>query len=530
VRVAKSRGQRAKGKELRAESEKPYALCSIAVLLCLFAIGCASKTSQIEQAEKIIDDIIESAEETARDELRIARIPRYAEEEDGIHITIENGKLSCDLVNADLRKTLLKIADVAQLQFVFSENIYGRVNAKFSNLALEEGIRLILGTRYIFEKKAGVYSVRKSPDASLSVKYHEVQLRYVTVEQLMKRVAAFYRLPFKSDQQSTGGQIGRPEGMVEMQPFAGPTSLMMKDVTIVKAIERNVLLISGESSRMDEVLELITALDQKVPQVLIETYLVEYDEEALRESGIDLSFELIRELSSLAFNVGRGRTDDIFTLPAITSILSLPAIAEGAYKRVWEDDATDGTEGGTEDSAEIAARIHSLMDENKLTVISRPYVIVSNRDQAFISAASEQYVIAAIPGQSLATGTLERVKTTTSFTILPTIISDNKVYIQLSLEQSEFTTPRSNAVLSTNRNTARTSLVVKDGETIIIGGVNSSREATGNRGVPVLRSIPVLKYVFGASKRSSSSRKVNFYITPHILPLEEEIIREKIKE
>jgi type II secretory pathway component GspD/PulD (secretin) len=134
-----------------------------------------------------------------------------------------------------------------------------------------------------------------------------------------------------------------------------------------------------------------------------------------------------------------------------------------------------------------------------------------------------------MPGEQLATGTLEQVKTRISFTILPTIISDDKIHIQLSLEQSEFTAPRYNAVLATNRNTARTSLVVDNGETIVIGGVNSSREAIGNRGIPVLRSIPILKYAFGASKKSSSSRKVSFYVTPHILPLEEEVIRERIE-
>ena len=176
------------------------------------------------------------------------------------------------------------------------------------------------------------------------------------------------------------------------------------------------------------------------------------------------------------------------------------------------------------------ARIHSLIDENSLTIMSKPYVVVSNGAQAFISAATEQYVIAALPGEQLATGSLQQVETRISFVILPTIVSDDRIHIQLNVEQSEFTTPRYNAALATNRNIARTSLVVADGETIVIGGVNSSREATGNRGIPVLRSIPVLKHIFGASKNSSSSRRVNFYITPHILPLKEEIVMEKIVE
>ena len=402
------------------------------------------------------------------------------------------------------------------------------MNAEFSDLELEEGIRLILdAAHYILEKKAGVYFIRRSPDAPSGVKYHEVQLRYVTAENLMQRLAEFYGLSSESTEQSTFGvSFGQSGETVQMYPFSGPASLKIKDVTVIRAIDRNVLLMSGESSQVDEVLELITALDQKVPQVLIETYLIEYDEEALKESGIDLSIELIKELSNLTFSKP-------------TAILSLPAVLEGVYRRTSEGETANGDvtsngediyNTGDNDSAKIMARIHSLIDENSLTIMSKPYVVVSNGAQAFISAATEQYVIAALPGEQLATGSLQQVETRISFVILPTIVSDDRIHIQLNVEQSEFTTPRYNAALATNRNIARTSLVVADGETIVIGGVNSSREATGNRGIPVLRSIPVLKHIFGASKNSSSSRRVNFYITPHILPLKEEIVMEKIVE
>ncbi|MFC1712268.1 hypothetical protein ACFL6S_01300 [Candidatus Poribacteria bacterium] len=524
------------------------------VLLCLFVIGCGSKTSQIEQ-ESILD-AISVAEELVGDEFEITAVPSSRGEESGFHIAVADGKLSCELVNADLRKTLLRIADAAQLQFVFSGNIYGRVNAKFSDLDLEEGINLILDSaHYVLEKKGEIWSVRRAPDAPTGVEYHEVMLQHVSAEELMKRVAAFYSLPFVATEDDLAdlgydeSDYDDTEEVVEMKPFAGPASLRMKDVTIIKAINRNVLLVSGENSQVDEMLDLIAALDQEVPQVLIETYLVEYDEEALRESGIDLSAELINGLSSLAFNVPRGSTADFIVLPAITSILSLPAIADGKYERTWGGEASDGdpSEGGEDDFfdeggdefgsggidtniASIAAKIHALMDENKLTIISKPYIIVSNGAQAYISAASQQYVIAALPDQPLATGSLEQVQTRISFRILPTIISNNRVHIQLSLEQSEFTTPRANAVLSTNKNTARTNLIVDDGETIVVGGVNSSREATVSRGVPVLRSIPILKYIFGASRKVSSKRKVNFYVTPHILPLAEGIVREMINE
>lgn len=525
------------------------------ILLCIFIAGCGLATSPepmlkgTKTAEDIISEIELAGEEsgTKSGSIQVTPLlPKYVEaKEKGLHITIEDNKLSCNLINADLRETLLKIAELTQLQFVFAENIYGRVNAKFNNLELEDGIYLILDTaHYVFEKETGVYTIHRAPDAPDRIKYHEVRLRYVPVEKLMERIAALYGLPFQSGSgMSTGGSIDESKDMPEMKPFAGPTSLMMKGVTIVKAIDQNVLFISGESHRVDEMLELIAVLDQKVPQVLIETYLVEYDDNALKESGIDLSADIIRSSLNMAFNGN------------LTSILDLPAIIEG--KNVWEGNGTSSSENGsqiptngginsnggdnsgllnlfsvgnsTEDKKKLvtlAAIIHALMDEDKLKVMSKPYIIVDSGAQAIISAASEQYVIAAVPEQA---GTLEKVETKTMFRIIPTVISDNAIHVQLSLEQSEFTTPQPNAVLATNKNTARTNLVVVDGETIVIGGINSTREVTTSRSVPILRNIPILKNLFGASRKFTSSRKVNFYVTPHILPLKEGIIKENIE-
>ena len=92
----------------------------ICVLLCFLAIGCASKSGNIEQTKNILD-AIGAEEKLAGEEFEITAVPSHEKEEVGFNIAVEEGKLSCDLVDADLRRTLLKIAEDAQLQFVFSE-------------------------------------------------------------------------------------------------------------------------------------------------------------------------------------------------------------------------------------------------------------------------------------------------------------------------------------------------------------------------------------------------------------------------
>ncbi len=501
-------------------------LCIIPILI----IGCGIY-SKPKITEGIIGEIT-SAEEISEKQFKVLSTfnSQYTlKEEKGIQVRYADGKLDCYLIKADLREILLKIADLANIQIVFAENVYGRVNAKFSGFLLEDALRLILDSvGYEFEKIDDIYTIKRHPFASDRVQYHEVRLNNILAENLMERISAFYGIPFQAELSSSSGSV-TSESMPEISPYIGPTSLKMEGITIVKLIDKNILLVSGERDKVEELLDLIEILDQKVPQILIETYLVEYDENALRESGIDLSAEIIKDALTIAINGGFERA----------SMLRMPTILEGTkiWKKSFEitapeliDQEIEAQAPSSEDVTRyttLVSRIQALIDKNSLKVISKPYVVVNNNMQAVISSASEQYVVATVIGEQ---GKLmEKAETKTSFRIIPTIISDNAIHVQLSLEQSEFTTPQPNAALGTNKNTAQTSLIVSDGETIVIGGINTSREVVATRGIPFLKDIPVLKYIFGVSSRINISKKVNFYVTPHILPLKEGIIKEEIR-
>jgi type II secretory pathway component GspD/PulD (secretin) len=527
-------------------------------LLFILILGCASK--QQEDIGSIIAAISQSTEEYAGGQIdllemeseALAAVSTLGEEElAGVEIEFEDGKLSCELKNADLRDVISKIAELTEMEFVFSGNIYGRINARFTDKELHAGFELILNTvGYSLEEKDEVYVIsRAEAPEGVGIQFHEVQPKYVLVEELIAQIATYYGLnpglqysaltsegDLEDDSELLDGEpvnflvygtaseydvYSTIEEDIGMKYFRGPVSLKIKEARVMKAVGGNTLYISGPSTQVDELLDLITVLDQKMPRVMIETWIVEYDDNALKEVGIDLSEGLMGKVANFTF----GTTS--------TEIFNLPAILRGTYinrkklspKFMEQFLITPGEE---EALAQYTINLQALMDKNKLTINSKPYIVVRSGKLARISAASEQFVVAVDPTADI--GTLEQVETKTSFNIIPTVVSDNLIHINMSLEQSGFTAPAAGAVLGTNNNTANTTLTVANGKPIVIGGIKSSSQSTGERGVPILSKIPLIKYLFRASTELTESRKVNFYVTPYILPIKGGIIKEEEEE
>jgi type IV pilus assembly protein PilQ len=64
-----------------------------------------------------------------------------------------------------------------------------------------------------------------------------------------------------------------------------------------------------------------------------------------------------------------------------------------------------------------------------------------------------------------------------------------------------------------------TSLIVKDGETIVISGLTKETKGDGDAGVPWLKDVPVLGWVFKADNKNEAMEEILIFITPHILPV-----------
>jgi type II secretory pathway component GspD/PulD (secretin) len=99
--------------------------------------------------------------------------------------------------------------------------------------------------------------------------------------------------------------------------------------------------------------------------------------------------------------------------------------------------------------------------------------------------------------------------------VTPHITSENRILMHLKPERSTYEFDPNGIII--NSNNAETNVVVENGQTVVIGGLTTQDVIENRKGVPVLKDIPVLGYLFGYTKKKVENRDLVIFVTPTIV-------------
>jgi len=170
---------------------------------------------------------------------------------------------------------------------------------------------------------------------------------------------------------------------------------------------------------------------------------------------------------------------------------------------------------------DIDAVIRAAQSKGDVEIVSRPVLLASNNTEARFLVGSQRPFIQV--SRSLPTDAPSRDQVVqyrdvgTKLSVVPTINQDG--YVSLTIQQeinaatgeTQFDAP----VISTRE--AYTQVLIKDGQTIVIGGLRDLQKDRVQSGVPVLSGIPIVGGLFGSSSRRSSATELYLFLTPRIL-------------
>ena len=271
-------------------------------------------------------------------------------------------------------------------------------------------------------------------------------------------------------------------------------SSLAGDVTIVPDQLTNSLLVRASERDFDVIKEAVEQLDIRPLQVLIEVLIV--------EARQDRSFSLGADLFVPPQSVDRG-------------------------------DGTAGGEtfgGGLGDlvirlmnlgRANIDATIRAAASRGDVEIVSRPVLLASNNQEARFMVGSQRPFVQV--SRSLPTDSPQRDQVIqyrdvgTKLTVRPTINQDGYVslLIQQEINQATSEVQFDAPVISTRE--AVTQVLVRNGQTIVIGGLRDQQKDRTQGGVPILSGIPILGGLFGRVDRKTSRTELFLFLTPRIL-------------
>jgi general secretion pathway protein D len=348
-------------------------------------------------------------------------------------------------------------------------------------------------------------------------KMHVFRLQYANSEDLAK---ILMNLPSKD---------ARPAAPVPGQPAAQTISglrsriaLLSSDVQIVSDKATNTLIITANKEDWRILEEVIRKVDIARSMVYIEALIMEVDVNKNFQLGVE--WRAVKDLGALSgFDTGRsaafggsggggqGGSYNLFpgtsTQPTFPSGFSLGVLAAGI------------TLGGIT-FPNIGAVINAVQQDSQVHILSNPQLLTSDNEEATISVGKN------IPYITRAERSTTNVDYTTYeyrdvgviLTITPSINTERFVRLKVNQEVSTIVQEESTVVLPTTlKRTAKTTIMIKDNQTIVIGGLMGDSSTSSNYQVPLLGDIPLLGWLFKTKGQRREKTNLYIFITPHII-------------
>jgi type IV pilus assembly protein PilQ len=247
--------------------------------------------------------------------------------------------------------------------------------------------------------------------------------------------------------------------------------------------ERNMLTITSSPETLERILEDIKRVDVTPRQVSLEALIVELSSDARKSLGIDWSGQ------SGKFSGSIDNLDMTFTY------ISTP-----------------------EFTRQITANIHALVEDGLASIKATPRVTAMDGEEATINIGVEQYISLTSGPVTYPYTTVQTIKAGIVLNMVPFISDDDTILVKIKpAEVSDFVETGKDSLPTINRRTVTTAVVVKNNETIIIGGLLRKREVDKTSRVPILGYIPILNIFFSKTEKISEDSETLVLITPRIL-------------
>jgi type IV pilus assembly protein PilQ len=409
-------------------------------------------------------------------------------------------RISLDFQQADISNVLRLIAEVSGFNMVVGEGVKSKVTMKLVSVPWDQALDMIL-------KMNGLGKIRQSNilwiDSLANIakqQNEEAQAKDAKskAEELVDRVFYIRNL------QAT-------ELMTSLRQYLSPRGLMQMSQGT------NALIVRDTESKIGVIKQLVDGLDLEVPQVQIEARIVQADTTYSRSLGVQWGVQNANTLGN-SFGVANFKTGNVGPFGKQTSdfLVNLPATVGGLVSTPGVGFTFGRTDGG---GALLDMRLSAgeLLGLSK--VIAAPKVTTLDKREAKISQGES------IPFQ---TTSLQGTQTTfvdanLELNVTPQITSrDPKETGKLIMMKVRATRnavgARSNpAGPSIDRREATTQVNIRDGETMVIGGVFIDTQSNSVVGIPYLSRVPVLGWLFKQKTESVAKQELLIFLTPSIV-------------
>lgn len=425
-------------------------------------------------------------------------------EKDAFEYTGE--KLSLSFQDIEVRSVLQLIADFTSLNLVASDTVSGRITLRLQNVPWDQALDLVLKTKGLDKRKVGNVLLVAPADEIAAREQLELE-SLKKIEELAPLRTEFLRVNY-----------ARAEDMEAL--IKSDSSLLTSRGSLTVDQRTNTLIVQDTENKLEEIRELIAVLDIQVQQVLIEARVVVATTDVakamgVRWGGIGTTGGLFGQNRTVAFTGRSGQFQDFaedrtsdedsfeFTDP-LNAVVDL-GVADSAASRF--------TLGFIGDNNLIDVELSALDTEGSANLVATPKVLTADQQPAIIASGTEFGFETATSSGATA---LEFKDAELRLEVTPSITPDGKVLMAIKINNdslSGFQGPI--PILDTNR--IETSVLVKDGETVVLGGIFQENKSNEVAKTPFLGDLPFIGRLFRRDTKRNDKNELLIFITPRLV-------------
>ncbi len=318
-----------------------------------------------------------------------------------------------------------------------------------------------------------------------------------------ERTAQVYRLKnARAQTVETSLRTFLQQDLQRITSILGPTgigtaqNILDREVSIVSETNSNSLLISASPRYFDEVRQLVEELDLPQPQVLIQVLLAEVTLDNTTELGVEFNY-----ISNSDPNVNTGT--DFGQQQLLNDFGGYWASVTGSDYRFL---------------------VRALQNEGRLEVLSRPQILTADNQEATINIGQSVPIVSGtqITPQGGTVSAIEYRDVGVILTVTPRISPDGYVKMDVApsisdLSSSKVTISKGEDYPIINQRTATTTITVKSGQSVLIGGLIGTIDDVRTKKVPLLGDIPGLGVLFRSKSKNKTRKELLVVLTPQIL-------------
>ncbi len=472
-------------------------------------------------------------------------------------------RLSLNFQEIEIRSVIAILAEFTGQNVVAGDDVTGTITLKLDDVPWDEALDFIMMTKDLGKYETGNVTLISPLDKIKDYKKKQQETEAV-VEQLDPLVTEYIKINYAKAQDfsnllngrssgvfgtcgvtgttgaagatsstgasdspsslssapATGGQPSQRTGASSEQSNNDKSGLLSTRGSVVVDARTNTLIVRETAKRLDDVKKLVRKLDVPVRQVMIEARVVIADDNFAENLGVKFGVAKSASIgSNKVFGIGGGGTQSNTSPDASgnTGTLNDSLFDLGAGVISGTPPGALGMTLARGADYVLNLELQALQAEGKSETLSNPRVMTMDRCTAVMTSGIQLPVTT--PSSGLTPPTTTYIDAVLELNTTPQITPNGSVIMNLLVKKDapDFSNPSASGNFPINKKQIRTSILVEDGETIVLGGVYEGLESNNKKKIPFFADLPGIGFLFTNSTVNKTKSELLIFVTPKII-------------